>query len=188
MFVVFIGPPGAGKGVQSKRLLAHLGIPHVSTGDMLRQACAEGTEVGLAAKEYVDAGELVPDALIEEMVQQRLSLPDCANGCLFDGFPRTLHQAEMLDRILEQRGTPLDVALELRVEEAELIRRLAGRATQEKRSDDKPEIIRQRLKKFYESNQRLLDFYRRKGLLRTMDGLGTADEVFERIKQALPGN
>lgn len=182
MYLVFIGPPGAGKGTQSKLLVGYLCIPHLSTGDLLRQACADETEVGEQAKAYLEAGELIPDPLMMQVVQQRLAQPDCADGCLFDGFPRTLHQAQSLGRLLHGRGTPLDVVLELRVDDKELTQRLDRRG----RSDDRPEIYRQRLKTYYQSAQELLDFYHTQGLLKTIDGRGSTDEVFERIRQALP--
>lgn len=182
MFVVFMGPPGAGKGTQSKLLIEHLGVPHLSTGDMLRTACAEGTEIGQQAQSYMEAGQLVPDDLMIRVVDERLAHPDCAEGCLFDGFPRTLVQARALDDLLDRRGTPLAVVIQMRVDESELVRRLAGRA----RSDDKPEIIRHRLRMFYESIQGLLDYYDRRGLLQTIEGLGAPQEVFGRIRAALP--
>lgn len=182
MFLVFMGPPGAGKGTQSKLLIDYLGIPHLSTGDMLRQGCADHTEIGNQAQSYMEAGQLVPDDLMIRVVENRLRQPDCATGCLFDGFPRTMVQARALDELLARRGTPLGVVLKLGVEESELVRRLAGRG----RSDDKPEIIRQRLRTFYESIQDLLEYYDRRGLLRTIDALGAPDDVFARIKAALP--
>ena len=115
MFVVFIGPPGAGKGTQSELLVDYLKVPHLSTGELLRRAYAEKTEVGRQAQAYMDRGELVPDPIMVQIVEQRLEQADCAGGCLFDGFPRTLVQAEALDRFLAKRNTPLDIALELRV-------------------------------------------------------------------------
>jgi adenylate kinase len=182
MFLVFTGPPGAGKGTQSKRLVEHLGIPHLSTGEMLRDAVAEGTELGLEAQSYMDSGQLVPDDLMIRVVEQRLDEPDCAGGCLFDGFPRTLLQAQKLGDLLQRRGTPLAGVIHVEVDEQELIRRLAQRG----RADDKPEIVRQRLQTFYESIQALLDYYDRRGLLRRVEGLGSEEEVFDRIRAALP--
>ena len=182
MFLVFMGPPGAGKGTQSKLLIDYLKTPHLSTGDMLRQACADHTEIGEQAQSYMEAGQLVPDDLMIRVVEKRLEQPDCAAGCLFDGFPRTLVQARALDELLDRRGTPLAGVLELRLEESELVRRLAGRG----RSDDKPEIICQRLRTFYAGIQGLLDYYDRSGLLQTIDALGAPEEVFARIRGALP--
>ena len=181
MFVVFIGPPGAGKGTQSQLLVDYLKIPHLSTGDLLRQACAEGTEVGLQAQSFMDAGKLVPDPIMVRIVEERLEQPDCAGGCLFDGFPRTLVQAKALDEYLDQRNTPLDVVLQLEVDRAVLIKRLAGRG----RTDDRPEIVAERLEGFYGRIQALLDYYNAKGLLENIDGLGPPEVVFERIKAAL---
>jgi adenylate kinase len=181
MFVVFIGPPGAGKGTQSQLLVDYLQIPHLSTGDLLRLACQQQTEVGKQAQAYMDAGQLVPDPIMVQIVKHRLEQPDCAQGCLFDGFPRTIVQAESLDRILNQRQTPLDIVLELRVDEAVLVKRLAGRG----RTDDRPEIVRQRLKAFYDRIKALLEYYESRGLLHTIDGLGPMEEVFDRIKNAL---
>ena len=132
----------------------------------------------------MEDGQLVPDDLMIRVVEQRLETPECASGCLFDGFPRTLVQARALDDLLDRRGTPLAVVLEVRVEESELVRRLSGRG----RSDDKPEIVRQRLRTFYQSIQSLLDYYDRRGLLRQIDGLGAPEEVFARIRAALPDN
>jgi adenylate kinase len=181
MFLVLLGAPGAGKGTQSQRLVGHLRIPHLSTGDLLRQAVADQTEVGRLAQSYMDAGRLVPDEVILRVVAERLDRPDCGRGCLFDGFPRTLVQAVALDELLRCRGTPLNAALELRVDESEVVRRLAGRG----RSDDQPEVIRQRLQAFYESNQALLDHYRRQGLLKSIDAVGTEEQILNRILAAL---
>jgi adenylate kinase len=182
MFVVLIGPPGAGKGTQSKLLLDYLQVPHLSTGDMLRAACTEGTGIGRQAQSYMDAGQLVPDDLMIRVVEDRLEHTDCAEGCLFDGFPRTMVQARALYDFLTRRGTPLSVVIQIHVDESVLIQRLAGRG----RADDKPEIIRHRLRMFYESIHGLLDYYDQRGLLRTIDGLGAPQEVFGRIKAALP--
>ena len=181
MFVVFIGPPGAGKGTQSELLVDYLKVPHLSTGELLRRASAEKTEVGRQAQAYMDRGELVPDPIMVQIVEQRLEQADCAGGCLFDGFPRTLVQAEALDRFLARRNTPLDIALELRVEQSVLIQRLAGRG----RNDDRPEVIQQRLQTFYDRIQALLSYYESRGLLHTIDGLGSPEEVFGRIEAAL---
>jgi adenylate kinase len=182
MFVVLIGPPGAGKGTQCQRLSEHLNVPHLSTGDILRAASAEGTDTGRQAQCYLDAGRLVPDDLMIRVVQGRLDQPDCARGCLFDGFPRTLVQARTLDDLLDRRGARLAVVIQVRVEELELIRRLAGRG----RSDDKPEVIHDRLQTFYDSIEGLLDYYNRQGLLRTIEGHGTPEDVFGRIRAAMP--
>jgi adenylate kinase len=155
MFLVLLGAPGAGKGTQSQRLLKHLQLQHLSTGELLREAVAHQTEVGRLAQSYMDSGRLVPDDVIVRVVSERLDRPDCAKGCLLDGFPRTLVQAQALDEMLKRRGTPLDGVVELRVNDEEVVRRLASRG----RKDDQPEVVRQRLKTYYESNQALLDHY-----------------------------
>jgi len=181
MRIVFIGPPGAGKGTQAERLVGAYRIAHLSTGDMLRAAREAGTEIGREADRYMSAGQLVPDETILAIVAQRLTEPDCRGGYLLDGFPRTLAQAEALDRMLEEAATPLDMVLELRVPEEELFERLAGRG----RADDNPEVIRQRLVAYREQTEPLLDYYRQRGLLQTIDGQGTVEEVFQRARAVL---
>ncbi len=181
MRVVFIGPPGAGKGTQSQRLLKYLNVPHISTGDLLREAVKARTREGLLAEQYMNEGKLAPDPIIIELVGKRLEKPDCLHGCLLDGFPRTLGQARALDDYLYDRGIPLDGVLELKVDEEVLIKRLAGRG----RTDDEPEIIHQRFAAYREQTEPLLEYYQEQGLLETIDGVGAADEVFERIRTAL---
>ncbi|MFP6659571.1 MAG: adenylate kinase [Pirellulales bacterium] len=178
MWLVFIGPPGAGKGTQAEWLVDHFSIAHLSTGDMLRQAIADQTEIGLAAKKYMDLGELVPDEVVVEIIRQRLQDDDCHSGALFDGFPRTIAQAESLDSMLAARGTPLDVVLELTVDEGELERRLLDRG----RKDDQPDVIHQRLEVYRNQTAPLLQYYQLKQILRTIEGSGTVAEVTERIK------
>jgi adenylate kinase len=178
MRLVFIGPPGVGKGTQSERLVAHLGILHLSTGEMLRQACSEQTDLGQQADRFMESGELVPDELMLELVSRRLIASDCQRGYLLDGFPRTLGQAQVLDKILAERGTPLDLVLELTADAEELIRRLAARG----RKDDQPVIVRRRLEEYERQTVPLCDYYSRRDLLRTVDGQGTPEAVFERIK------
>jgi adenylate kinase len=181
MRIVFIGPPGSGKGTQAEKLVAVYRIAHLSTGDMLRAARDAGTEVGRQADQYMSSGQLVPDQIILAIVRQRLQQPDCQRGYLLDGFPRTIAQAEALDKMLEEEGTPLDVVLELQVPEDELFDRLAGRG----RADDTPEVIRQRLVAYRQQTQPLLDYYARRGLLKSVDGLGSIEEIFERIRAVL---
>lgn len=181
MRLIFLGPPGAGKGTQSERLLRYLKIPHLSTGDMLRAAIAARTAAGARAEEYMSAGQLVPDPIILDMVAQRLEQPDCVSGALFDGFPRTLGQAQALDDQLQQDGRPLDVVLELRVPDEVVLQRLGGRG----RTDDRPEVIAERLRAYWSQTRPLTDYYSQRGLLETIDGLGTPDEVFERIKRVV---
>jgi len=181
MRLVFLGPPGAGKGTQSERLLRHLRVPHLSTGDMLRAAIAARTSIGILADEYMSAGQLVPDAMILDLVAKRLEEPDCTAGALFDGFPRTLVQAQSFDEYMQERAQPLDVVLELRVPDHIVLERLGGRG----RSDDRPEVIGQRLRAYWAQTRPLTDYYSQRGLLERIDGQGSQDDVFGRIRRAL---
>lgn len=181
MRIVFIGAPGAGKGTQSGRLAEWLKIPHLSTGDILREAVASGTPVGRTAEAYLKRGELVPDLVVVQIVGERLTSADCAAGCLFDGFPRTLAQAEALDELLEEAGTPLDLVLELRVREEFLMSRMLARG----RDDDVVDAIRHRLAAYELQTKPLLEYYRGRGLLRSVDGEGSVDEVFQRVRGAV---
>jgi adenylate kinase len=185
MLIVFIGPPGAGKGTQSKRLLDYLGISPLSTGEMLRQARAAGGSLGNLASQYMDNGRLVPDPLVLALVAEKLQEPQFATGCLFDGFPRTLQQARSLDESLARRGTPLDLALEMRADEDELVARMLRRASAEKRVDDNPQTIAHRMEVYRQQTAPLIDYYRFQGILSVIDAIGTPDEVFERIKAAV---
>ena len=181
MRIVFIGPPGAGKGTQAERLVESYTLEHLSTGDMLRAARDAQTEVGKKADRYMSAGQLVPDEIILAIVGEKLSQAECQDGFLLDGFPRTIAQAEALDALLAQQGTPLDAVLELQVAEEELFRRLAGRG----RADDSPEVIRQRLVAYREQTEPLLQYYLERGLLKSIDGVGTVDEIFDRTTAVL---
>ena len=181
MRMVFIGPPGAGKGTQAERLVKTYKMAHLSTGDMLRAARDAKTDVGVKADKFMSSGALVPDDIIVASIAERLQKPDCRQGYLLDGFPRTIAQAEALDAMLAEQGTPLDVVLELRVPEEELFRRLAGRG----RADDTPEVIRQRLVAYRKQTEPLLEYYGRQGSLKSIDGLGTVDEIFDRAKAVL---
>ncbi len=176
MRIVFIGPPGAGKGTQAERLVRTYQMAHLSTGDMLRAARDAKTPLGIQAEQYMSAGQLVPDDLMVALIRDRLREADCRGGYLLDGFPRTIAQAEALDAMLAAEKTPLDLVLELRVPEAALFERLAGRG----RADDTPEVIRQRLVAYRRQTEPLLEYYGAKGLLKSIDGLGTMDEVFAR--------
>jgi adenylate kinase len=156
-------------------------LAHLSTGDMLRAARDAQTEVGKKADEYMSSGQLVPDGIIVEIIQERLSESDCLGGYLLDGFPRTIAQAEALDKMLADKGTPLDVVLELKVPEEELFQRLAGRG----RADDTPEVVKQRLVAYRNQTSPLLDYYGKTGLLKSIDGLGTIEEIFDRVAAVL---
>lgn len=181
MRIILIGPPGAGKGTQCQKLVDLLRVPHLSTGEMLRSAVRAGTPEGLEAARFMEQGQLVPDPLIVGMVTRRLEAADCRDGCLLDGFPRTLPQAETLDELLERRAMSVDVVIELAVPRDELVRRMLAR----KRADDDPAIFARRITSFEVQTAPLLDYYGRQGKLASIDGLGTADEIFERLKAAV---
>jgi adenylate kinase len=181
MRIVFIGPPGAGKGTQAERIVAAYRLAHLSTGDMLRAARDAKSETGQKADRYMSRGQLVPDDIIVAIIAQRLTEADCRGGYLLDGFPRTIAQAEALDAMLRSQGTPLDAVLELDVPEDELFRRLAGRG----RTDDKPEVISQRLVAYRQQTAPLLEYYSKQGLLKKINGLGSVEEIFARVKTEL---
>ena len=185
MRIVLLGPPGAGKGTQAVRIAEHVGGTHVATGDIFRANVAEGTSFGRQVQAYLDHGDLVPDELVIAMVMERLSEPDCDGGFVLDGFPRTVAQAEALDRRLGGQDTPLDAALDFEITEDELFRRLAGRASQLHRSDDSEQTIRHRLEVFASKTRPLIDYYARRRLLIRVDAIGPVDEVTRRILDAL---
>jgi adenylate kinase len=183
MLIVFIGPPGAGKGTQSKRLLEYLQIPHLSTGELLRGK--HNSPLGRLAAQYMDKGQLVPDPIVLSMVGEELDKPAFNRGCMFDGFPRTIQQAKSLDDSLQQRGTPLDMVIELRADEAELVSRMLRRAKAENRPDDTPETIGRRMEVYHRQTAPLLDYYRAQGLLTTINAMCAADDVFQAIREAV---
>ncbi|MGE0610086.1 MAG: adenylate kinase [Pirellulales bacterium] len=184
MRIIFIGPPGSGKGTQSVRLAQYLGVPHLSTGDMLRELHRQdhGQFRESEAARLMNAGRLVPDPFIIRMVAERLAMPDCERGFLLDGFPRTLPQAEELNVSLDLLETPINVVLELQADESELTRRLVGRAQQDGRVDDQPHVVQQRLAVYRRQTQPLVEYYHRLGLLVSIDALGSPDDVFGRIR------
>ncbi|OBH89042.1 adenylate kinase [Mycobacterium sp. E2733] len=179
MRVVLLGPPGAGKGTQAQKLSDKLGIPHISTGELFRSNIENGTKLGLEAKRYLDAGDLVPAELTNQLVDDRLSDSDAAGGFVLDGYPRSTQQAKALHEMLERRGTDIDAVLEFRVSEDELLQRLKARG----RADDTDDIILNRMKVYRDETAPLLEYYRDE--LKTVDAIGTMDEVFARALQAL---
>jgi adenylate kinase len=177
--VVLVGPPGAGKGTQAATLSGKLGVSHISTGELFRQHIGEETELGHRVKGYLDAGQLVPDELTNEMVQDRLAEPDTAHGFLLDGFPRNVSQADLLKKILAETDDGLDAVIELQVDEDVLVNRLMARG----RADDTEDVIRRRQQVYRSETAPLLDYY--EDLLITVDGVGGVDEVTDRILAAL---
>jgi adenylate kinase len=188
--VVLLGPPGAGKGTQAERIAGRLNVPAISTGDIFRANVSGKTELGQQAKQYMDAGDLVPDEITVAMVKDRLAEPDAKAGFLLDGFPRTIAQAEQLRDSLAELGQALDRVLELVVDEEELVRRLSGRrmlvdGQWVQRDDDKPETVRHRLSVYRESTAPLSDFYEREGLLSRIQAVGEVEEVTARAMAEL---
>jgi adenylate kinase len=185
MRLALLGPPGSGKGTQGAVLRDHFKISHVSSGDLLRAAVREQTELGKKAKAYMDAGELVPDTLVLAMMRERLDKPDCRTGFLLDGFPRTVAQAEALGKMLAIAHTPLDHVVSLSVDENEILARLRGRREQEQRSDDGDDTVKQRLRVYFAETAPLLDYYRKQGLLREIPGVGKPEVISDAIRAAL---
>lgn len=209
MNLIFIGPPGAGKGTQAEAIINEFKIPQISTGDIIRAAIRKGTELGKEFKSYTDAGKLVPDDLVNRMVEERLAEDDCKPGFLLDGFPRTVAQAEALDKMLDKMGRKLDHVLLLEVDDDVLVERITGRRSDPEtgrvyhvkfdpppadiaprliqRSDDTEEVLRQRLGEYHDKTAPLIPYYDKAGLLRRVQGVGAMDEVRERLFQVLRG-
>ena len=212
MKIIMLGAPGAGKGTQAKMIAAKYGIPHVSTGDIFRANIKNGTELGKKAKTYMDAGQLVPDSLTVDLLIDRISQDDCANGYVLDGFPRTIPQAQCLEEALSARGESVDYAINVEVPDSNIVNRMGGRracvtcgATYHivhippkkegicdkcgseliLRDDDKPETVQNRLKVYHEQTQPLIDFYSKKGVLKEVDGTQDMNAVFEDIVKIL---
>jgi adenylate kinase len=184
MYVMILGAPGSGKGTQGKLLAQQLGIPQISTGDVIRGAMKDGTPLGLKAKGFYDQGLLVPDELIFGLIQEILDSPPAAQGVLMDGFPRTIPQAEAVDRMLTARNAQVDRVVLLEVDEDELVQRLLGRAAKEGRADDNIESIRQRLVVYKAQTAPLIDFYERRGVVRRVPGSGSVEDIALRMHQA----
>lgn len=191
MRLIFLGPPGAGKGTQAKLLTDRFGIPQLSTGDMLRAAVAEGSDVGKRAKAVMDAGGLVSDEIVNEIVSERIDMDDCARGFILDGYPRTVPQAVALGRMLEGKGLKLDAVIELKVDEAALVRRIENRVAEtmaaggKVRADDNPESVRKRLVEYREKTAPLSQHYASTGDLRTVDGMASVETVTRQISDIL---
>jgi adenylate kinase len=185
MRIILMGPPGAGKGTQATGVAEHFGIPAISTGDIFRANVSNGTALGRKAKEYMDAGEYVPDEVTNLMVRDRIDEPDAEPGFLLDGYPRTLAQVEELDGMIKHTGHKLDAVVVLTASGDELVQRLLQRAETDGRSDDTEEVIRRRQELYTEQTEPLIEVYRERGLLIEVDGMGEVDEVTERIFKAL---
>jgi len=208
MRLILVGPPGAGKGTQAVALAAHYKIPHISTGDIFRANLKNGTELGKQAQSYMDRGELVPDSVTNEMVKDRLGNSDVANGFLLDGFPRNTNQAEVLDAILLEKKMPLDAALELAIDNSEIIRRLSGRRTCRncsatfhkdfekpkidgicdkcngklyQREDDKEEVIARRLEIYSKQTAPIISYYKKAGILKSISAIGDVSEITQKV-------
>ncbi|MCP8895485.1 adenylate kinase [Shinella daejeonensis] len=191
MRLIFLGPPGAGKGTQARYLTEKHGIPQLSTGDMLRAAVAAGTDVGKRAKAVMDAGQLVSDEIVNEIVSDRIGSPDCSGGFILDGYPRTVPQAEALDSILAGKGIALDAVVELKVDQEALVARMENRVAETVaaggtvRSDDNPEAFKRRLTEYREKTAPLSAYYAMTGKLRTVDGMADVDTVTAEIAAIL---
>ena len=187
MRLVLLGAPGSGKGTQATRLKEYLDVPHISTGELLRAAVTAGSPLGLQAKIVMEAGGLVSDDVVLGMLEDRLQKPDTGNGFILDGYPRNLAQANALNGLLEKLKQPIDIAIQLDVDTELLVGRLAGRAKAESRADDSPDAVRKRLSVYASQTAPVVDFYRNAGKLAHLNGVGSLDEVFTRITEALAG-
>lgn len=212
MRIIVLGPPGAGKGTQAKRIASRFSIPHISTGDLFRENIKKETELGKKAKVYIDQGLLVPDELVLELIVERFGSPDCKEGYVLDGFPRTIFQAKALDDLLEKKNQKTEYTIEVDVPDYVIISRMAGRRAclncgrtyhietlRPKvegicdfcenqlvlRDDDKPETVKKRLEVYHDQTQPLIDYYREKGILHTVDGTGEIDKIHEEIIHVL---
>lgn len=189
--LILLGPPGAGKGTQAKRLEDKYGLKQLSTGDMLRAEIAAGSALGLQAKAIMDSGALVSDDIVIAMIASRIDQPDCKNGVIFDGFPRTVAQAEALDQMLAQKGRPLSAVIELKVDEEALVNRLNTRIAETKargepvRADDTEETLRKRLEVFRQQTAPIIPHYKGKGMLQSVDGMAAIDDVARAIDNAI---
>lgn len=187
MNIVLFGPPGAGKGTQAKKLVAERGWVQLSTGDMLRAAIAAGSDLGKRVKDIMDRGDLVSDAIVIELIEERLTEAEAAGGAIFDGFPRTVAQAEALDQLLAGRGSQIDKVVRLVVDQAELVARMEKRAAEEGRSDDTVEAFKNRLDTYNAQTAPLIPFYQAQDKLADVDGMGGIEDVASRINTALDG-
>lgn len=191
MRLILLGPPGAGKGTQAQRLVDKHGIPQLSTGDMLRAAVKAGTDVGKRAKSVMDAGELVSDEIVNAIVAERIDQADCARGFILDGYPRTLVQADSVEKMLSDRGVGLDAVIELVVDDKALVGRIVKRAEETAaaglpvRKDDNPEVFEERLREYYKKTAPLIGYYYAKGLLKGVDGMASIDDVTGQIEALL---
>ncbi len=185
MRIVLLGAPGSGKGTQAVLLVEELGIPHISTGDLLRSAAEAGTKLGQKAKRVIDRGELVSDEIMLDLITERLCREDVENGFILDGYPRNLSQAKSLDEILKRHGLPMIEVLHIDVDVEVVLQRIAGRASEQGRSDDTEEVVRNRLQIYAEQTAPVVEYYADKGVLSKVLGQGTAEEVFQRIMSVL---
>ena len=185
MRIVLLGPPGSGKGTQATMLVERLKLPHISTGALLRNAAKRGTALGLQAKAITDKGDLVPDDIMSDMIEERLSRDDVANGFILDGYPRNVAQAESLDAMLERLNTPADEAIHIDIDPEQIIKRIARRAKEEGRSDDTEETVRNRMRVYDEQTAPVADYYAERGLLTRVLGNGDKEEILQRILSVL---